>query len=409
MTASPKGRGNRLRLARILFALIPLALAVVVGCKARGPVSPPPEELVAKPWLNLGEALPSHDGDSDTVAGLSQILSGAQPVQIPGRPLHILVMSGGGKYGAFTAGALCGWTATGNRPTFDVATGISSGAVVATLAFLGPKYDQRLTNSFTVLRRTDLFRWRPIRGLCMGTSLMTAEPLEKLLIREINDEFMHDLRTAHLEGRRLYIGTGNILTNRFAVWDLGAIACSDRPDAALLVRKILLASCSVPGVVMPVEFNVEVNGVRYTELHADAGNLAQAFVRTPAGTPTGSTVWCLSAGKVYRDQLKDRPRVMGLIGGAVSNSLYALFRSDLVKLYAHCAISRSQFRLLALPGDFPAETSSFAFNPEELLRMYWVGYQMAAGGEPAWRTLPPDIMPGETSPPRVGFRFVTPP
>src|SRR5262245_59027038 len=289
MTASLEGRGHRFRLARILFALIPLALVVVpgVGCKSSKPVSPPPEELVLKPWRNLGEERPSHDGDSDTFAGLSQLLSGQQPIQIPGRPLHILVMSGGGKYGAFTAGALCGWTAAGTRPPFDVATGISSGAIIATLAFLGPKYDERLTRSFTALRRSDLFRWKPIRGLCSGTGLMTSEPLEQLLIREINDEFMNDLRTAHLEGRRLYIGTGNILTNRFAVWDLGAIACSDRDDAPVLVRKILLASCSVPGVVAPVEFNVEVNGERYTELHADAGNLAQAFVRTPAGMPAG--------------------------------------------------------------------------------------------------------------------------
>lgn len=407
MTASHKARGRRLCLA-LLIALVPLLLAVVVGCKGKQPLAMPPAEVVFKPWLNVGETRPSHDGDSDAFTGLSQVLAGQHPIQTPGQPINILVMSGGGKYGAFTAGALCGWTAAGTRPTFDVATGISSGAIVATLAFLGPKYDQKLTRSFTALRRSDLFLWRPIRGLCSGKGLMSAEPLEQLLIEEIDDEFMTDLRAAHTAGRRLYIGTGNILTNRFTVWDLGAIACSDRTDSAVLVRKILLASCSVPGVVAPVEFKVEVNGICYTELHADAGNMAQAFVRTPAGIPTNSTAWCLSAGKVYRDQLKERPRVFGLIGGAVSNSLYALFRSDLVKLYALCAVNRSQFRFLALPPDFNAETSSFAFNPEEQTRMYWIGYQMAAGGEPSWRTAPPDTLPGEASPPRVGFRFVTP-
>ena len=178
MTASPPGRGRRLRLA-LLLALIPLALAVVLGCSGRKSVhksfSPPPAELVAKPWLNVGETLPSHDGDSDTFTGLSQVLDGREPIKIPGKPLNILVMSGGGKYGAFTAGALVGWTASGTRPTFDVATGVSSGAIVATLAFLGPKYDEALTRSFTALRRQDLFRWRPLRGLCSGTGLMSAE------------------------------------------------------------------------------------------------------------------------------------------------------------------------------------------------------------------------------------------
>ena len=35
----------------------------------------------------------------------------------------MLCVSGGGKYAAFTAGALCGWTSSGTRPEFDVATG----------------------------------------------------------------------------------------------------------------------------------------------------------------------------------------------------------------------------------------------------------------------------------------------
>jgi hypothetical protein len=338
---------------------------------------------------------------------LSQVLAGEAPKRTPGRPLNILVLSGGGKYGAFTAGVLVGWTASGQRPVFDIATGISSGAIVAALAFLGPKYDEKLRNGFTTLRRSDLFVWRPIRGLIRGTGLMSAAPLEELLAREITPEVMCELQQAYHEGRRLYIGTGNILTNRFTVWDLTAIASSGRPDAPVLVRKILLASSAVPGVVAPVEFDIEVNGVRYRELHADAGNMAQAFVRSNGPIPVGSTIWVLSAGKVYRDPLRDRPRVFGLIGGGVSNALYALFRSDLVKLYALCAVTGSQFRLIALPQDFPAETSSFAFDPEELQRMFWLGYQMAASGQ-EWRSVPPDTLPGEVSPPRTGFQFVTP-
>src|SRR5881227_2170077 len=182
MTASPPGRGRRLCLA-LPLAFVPLALAVMVGCGGR-PVYPPPEPLVAKPWLNVGEVAPSRDGDTDAVLGLSDVLAGKPPPLVPGRPIHMLILSGGGKYGAFTAGALVGWTATGTRPTFDVATGVSSGAVVATLGFLGPKYDPALTRSFTALKRTDLFLWRPVRGLCSGTGLMSAEPLERLLERE---------------------------------------------------------------------------------------------------------------------------------------------------------------------------------------------------------------------------------
>ena len=391
----------------VLFSILPLALAVMVGCTSK-PLNSPPESVVAKPWANVGEAVPSRDGDVEAVTGLSEVLSGKPPTLHPGRPLNVLVMSGGGKYGAFTAGALAGWSQTGTRPQFDVATGISSGAATAALAFLGPKYDQRLARNFTTLKRSDLFRWQPIRGMIRGTGLMTSEPLEGILTREIDEEFMCELRQAHLEGRRLYIGTSNITTNRFAVWDLGAIACSGREDATILVRKIILASCSVPGVVHPVEFNVEVNGVHYKEWHGDAGNFAQAFVRSPGPIPPGSTFWILSAGKVYRDQPEYKPTILGMLGAAISNSLYSLFRADLVKLYALCAVTKSNFRLLVLPqADFHGQTSSAAFDPKELTRLYWLGYQSAAGaGE--WRTTPPDTLPGEPSPPRTGLDFLIP-
>lgn len=407
MTVKPKRRPARWLFGwRPGWRCVPLVLAAVLGCW-RPEVYPPPLAVIEQPWLNAGPSSPSRDGDVEAVLGLSQVLAGEPPKRDAGRPLNVLVLSGGGKYGAFTAGVLVGWTASGQRPVFDIATGISSGAIVATLAFLGPKYDDKLRNGFTRLRRSDLFVWRPVRGLIRGTGLMSAAPLEDLLAREITPEVMCDLQQAYADGRRLYIGTGNLITNRFTVWDLTAIAASGRPDAPVLIRKILLASSAVPGVVTPVEFDVEVNGIRYRELHGDAGNMAQAFVRSTGPIPAGSTIWVLSAGKVYRDPLKSRPRVFGLLGGGVSNALYALFRSDLVKLYALCAVTGSQFRLIALPQDFPAETSSFAFEPEELQRMFWLGYQMAVSGQ-EWRSVPPDTLPGEATPPRTGFQFVTP-
>lgn len=402
-TGSPRQARRGLPL---LFALVPLALAIALGCAGRE-LNNPPDSVLAKPWANVGDVSPSRDGETDAVAGLAEVLAGKPPTLLEGRPLNVLVMSGGGKYGAFTAGVLAGWTETGTRPKFDVATGISSGAVTAVLAFLGPKYDRQLARYFTAQTRRDLFNWKPVRGLISGTGIMSADPMERTLARDVNDEVMAELRAAHAEGRRLYIGTGNVLTNRLAVWDIGAIASSGRPDAPVLVRKILLASCSPPGIVAPVEFDVEVNGVHYTEKHGDAGNMAQAFIRTPHGLPSGSTTWILSAGKVYRDPLREAPRVFGLIGGAVSNSLYALFRADVMKFYALCAVTHSEFRLMVLPQDFPVTASAFAFEPSELTRLYWIGHQLGAG-KGTWLTNPPDTLPGEISPPRTGLQFIAP-
>ena len=54
-------------------------------------------------------------------------------------PVSVLAVSGGGEDGAFGAGLLCGWTTTGARPEFGLVTGVSTGALTAPFAFLGPE------------------------------------------------------------------------------------------------------------------------------------------------------------------------------------------------------------------------------------------------------------------------------
>jgi hypothetical protein len=62
---------------------------------------------------------------------------------------HFLSLSGGGDNGAFGAGLLVGWTAHGDRPSFKLVTGVSTGALIAPFAFLGPEYHGGLTDVYT--------------------------------------------------------------------------------------------------------------------------------------------------------------------------------------------------------------------------------------------------------------------
>ena len=71
--------------------------------------------------------------------------SGQQSVQLA--PVSYLAVSGGGDNGAFGAGLIEGWTATGTRPEFKIVTGVSTGALIAPFAFLGPDYDASLPKS----------------------------------------------------------------------------------------------------------------------------------------------------------------------------------------------------------------------------------------------------------------------
>ena len=63
--------------------------------------------------------------------------------------LDMLAISGGGENGAFGAGLLNGWTLHGSRPVFDLVTGVSTGALTAPFAFVGPSQDAALRRVYT--------------------------------------------------------------------------------------------------------------------------------------------------------------------------------------------------------------------------------------------------------------------
>src|SRR5437868_1973555 len=103
MTTLPSGRRQWPHPAVILSLLV---LAVAIGCAGRRPLNSPPEGLITRAWLNRCPPTPDlyPDPDETTVAGLAAALGAdpgpAQPQPTGGQPLNVLVLSGGGKYGA---------------------------------------------------------------------------------------------------------------------------------------------------------------------------------------------------------------------------------------------------------------------------------------------------------------------
>src|SRR4029450_13327526 len=68
---------------------------------------------------------------------------------------NFLGISGGGEDGAFGAGVRVCCSAAGTRPEFTLVTGISTGALTAPFAFLGPKYDEQLKAVYTTISADD--------------------------------------------------------------------------------------------------------------------------------------------------------------------------------------------------------------------------------------------------------------
>jgi hypothetical protein len=335
------------------------------------------------------------------------------------KPLNILVLSGAGQYAAYAGGILVGWTAKGTRPEFDIVTGVSSGAMTAVYAYLGPKYDHRIQHMAMSIKTSDIYNFRPVTGLLFHQSLASFKPLAKLVEQEITDECLADIRAAHASGRRLFVGTTNQRTRRLVIWDLGAIASCGRPDANALVKKILVATSSIPGLAPSINFDVEVNGVHYREEHVDGGALSQVFLRFGPEVPrfdpakpnaqrlAGCNLYAIAGGKLYADTVEGRMGMLKRTTSVVSGTLYALYRADLWRIYTVCISSGMKFSHTANPAETPVNSPSTVFDHDTMRELYNLGYDSALHGNP-WRQTPPGYEAGEEDYPRAGLRFDVP-
>ena len=324
-------------------------------------------------------------------------------------------------YGAYTAGVLKGWTASGTRPTFDVVTGISTGSLIAPFAFLGPEYDDFLQTRYTTVTSENIYQIRSWVTLLWSDSIAESDPLREMIAREVDEALLDKIAEAHAKGRRLYIGTTNLDSKRLVVWDMGAIASSRRPGRVKLFQTIILASCSVPGVLPPVSIDVSLNGVRESELHADGSVTASVFAdlymlrapRPPGGAPEtqpveGANVYAIVAGKIYADPVRVKKALFSVTGQSLLTVLQARADGDLMRLFLMATLSGGRFHLAAVPQDMPIAANALNFEPATMRSLFDVGYRYAAEGK-AWRGTPPGVEPDEQTLPRSGVRFVTAP
>ena len=329
---------------------------------------------------------------------------------------NVLALSGGGMYGAYTAGVLKGMTASGKRPTFDVVTGISTGALIAPFAFLGPAYDDFLERRYTTVRSEDIYRLRTWVTLPWSDSIYDSGPLRRLIAREIDEPLLARIAAEHARGRRLYVGTTSLDSERLVVWDMGAIAGSHRPGKLRLFRDVILASCSVPGVLPPVSIDVSVDGKRSTELHADGGVTASIFADLymlkaagagprPAATG-GADVYAIVAGKIYPDPGRVQKGLFSVADQSLSTVLQARSDGDLMRLFLMATLSGGRFQLAAVPQEMRVGANVLDFDPTVMRRLFDAGYEFAASGRP-WRDTPPGVEPDEQRLPRAGVFFAT--
>ena len=198
-------------------------------------------------------------------------------------PAEVLAISGGGDDGAFGAGLLVGWTARGDRPTFRAVTGVSTGALSAPFAFLGPDYDPQLKAVYTETTARSIFRPRGALAAIFQDAMGDTAPLRNTVTRLVDDTMITRIAQEYAKGRLLLIMTTNLDVGQPCLWNVGAIAASGNPGARDLIIKILMASSAIPALFPPVMIDLNVDGQPRQEMHVDGGVFAQAFLYPPGG------------------------------------------------------------------------------------------------------------------------------
>ncbi|MFZ5447285.1 MAG: patatin-like phospholipase family protein [Thermodesulfobacteriota bacterium] len=320
--------------------------------------------------------------------------------------VNVLALSGGGAEGAFGAGILCGWSQNGTRPRFKLVTGISTGALMAPFAFLGPAYDDRLKKAYTSISDKDIFQAHSPLAILLSLanlkalpSLADTRPLIHLVAEMIDTQVLREIAQEHLKGRRLLVGTTQLDAQRLVIWNMGAIAASGHPQALKLFRKIIVASAAIPGMFPPQYFDVEAGGEKFQEMHVDGGTRAQVMLYEAAigrfvfSGQRPRRLFIIRNEQVYPEWKKVKPQLKYISTRAIDTLLKSQGVGDLFRLYVYAQRDKFDYNLAYIPADFTARPAS-PFDTAYMNRLFQLGYDLACCGF-AWRKFPPGFEPGQ--------------
>jgi predicted acylesterase/phospholipase RssA len=348
-------------------------------------------------------AYTASDAASSTVLDLSDLRSYADEpasafkphVTLRAGPLSYLALSGGGADGAYGAGVLNGWTAAGTRPQFSVVSGVSTGALIAPFAFLGPAYDATLRDVYTSGIAESLLNTPSLVHALFGSGLFGNTHLRELVARYVDQDMLAAIAAEHAKGRSLLVVTTNLDTQRTVIWDMGRIAAIGSPQALNLFRDVLAASASIPVVFPPMLIDAEANGHRFQEMHVDGGvtapvlTLPEAFLLRNGAITQGPrlNIYILVNDKVERDFQLVPNSTIEIAARASASVMKTQIRSVLFETYESARRNNFGFNLTCIARDFPSPGSS-GFETGYMRSLYQYGFDKAKSGH-LWAKAPP--------------------
>jgi predicted acylesterase/phospholipase RssA len=310
-------------------------------------------------------------------------------------PRTYLALSGGGADGAYGAGVLNGWTEAGTRPSFSIVSGVSTGALIAPFAFLGPGHDATLRDLYTSGVAESLLDAPSPFNAIFGAGLFGNKRLRELVANYIDGNFVAAVASEYAKGRLLLIVTTNLDSQRTAIWDMGRIASLRTPEALNLFRDVVAASASLPVVFPPILVTAEANGRQFQEMHVDGGvtapvlTLPEAFLLRDAKLAKAGDLqlYILINNKVEPEFQLVANSTIEIAARSSSTIVKAQTRSILYSTYDFTRRNQFGFNLSYIEGRVPAAASS-GFDTGYMRGLFQYGFERARSGQ-AWSKSPP--------------------
>lgn len=306
-----------------------------------------------------------------------------------------LALSGGGADGAYGVGVLNGWTAAGNRPSFSVVSGVSTGGLIAPFAFLGSRYDDTLKEVYTSGIAESLLQDPSLMRVLFGSGLFGNKRLRELVARYVGQDILSEVARENAKGRKLLIVTTDLDTQRTVIWDMGRIAAVGTPEALQLFRDVMAASASIPLVFPPIMIDAEGQGRRFQEMHVDGGvtapvlTLPDALMFRERGWPANGrmNIYILVNKKLEGNFELVSNSTIDVASRSISAITQAQTRSVILSTYDFARRNRLGFHLSYIERDYPAPETQ-GFDTAYMRALYQYGYDKAAAGQ-AWTATPP--------------------
>jgi predicted acylesterase/phospholipase RssA len=318
-------------------------LVALCGCSVKPPPTTPTAQMCHFVRHSLVVDIPNSLDRVENVAGSEDLppLSDALRAALgPGDPAALrsgqgsamLFLSGGSLHGAFGAGFLDGVAHGGKGlPEFRVVTGISTGSILSTFAFLGDT--QRLVDGYSITNESQLLTpyIRIVDGVPTARSLISVlehgavanlEPLRGRLRDEFSPEVLWRVAERHATGARLFVGAVDMDTGQAVAFDLGEMAtryfapsgappvagAPESPDQARIrdcYVAAVLASSSAPLAAPPVFIDNRMyvdGGARFGMFSDEIGGVIDEEVRAMRSVPPRTDVYLIVNGTLLTEE-----------------------------------------------------------------------------------------------------------